>query len=110
VTPSYRYRAELRRVIDGDTVELVVDLGFHVRVIEIFRLARINAPEMNTQDGKLAKLELINFLFQTTADLTVETFKTEKYGRWLGELWLGDVNVNDWMLENGFAVPYKGAT
>lgn len=94
------------RVIDGDTVEAIVDQGFRTRRQETFRLARINAPEMNTPAGKAAKAALDSRLEATLAKITLTSIKTEKYGRWLCELFVGDENVNDWMIQTGHAKEY----
>lgn len=99
---KYDY-VKLVRVIDGDTVELDIDLGFHIHVIEKFRLSRIDTPEMNTDAGKQAKIEITVML---QAPMTIASTGQDKYGRWLAEIYVGNVNVNDWMVENGFAVPY----
>ncbi len=90
------------RAIDGDTLTFAVDLGFnifnHVRV----RLFGVDAPEMDTAKGILAKriLEQHNLL-----PARLKTIKLDKYGRWLGEIVLirpgggKDKNLNDFMRE-----------
>ncbi len=102
--PSYHYRVLDCRVLDGDTVELTTDVGFRISLRQIFRLARINAPELSTPEGKAARDMLYAKLHGAT--LSVESVKTEKYGRWLAELWADGVNVNDWLLTEGLARPY----
>jgi micrococcal nuclease len=104
VKDLYHFKVISFRVIDGDTVEATIDQGFHTMRKEAFRLARINAPEMNTEAGVKAKYELSTKLFQGT--VTLSSIKTEKYGRWLAEVYVGDENVNDWLVEQGFAKPY----
>ena len=120
---SYDFAALLVRVHDGDTVFLDLDLGFHVwlhatrsaRVVEdqASRLARINAPELRMRDlvtGKLidnpaglaSRDALSAFLAGKT--LAVQSIKSEKFGRYLIELIADGVNVNDWMVTNGFAI------
>lgn len=79
----YQYNATLHRVVDGDTVELVVDLGFNISIKETFRLIGINAPERFTDGGKKATQFLIDTL--STKPLHIVTFKDkkDKYGRYL---------------------------
>lgn len=104
----YEYAAQLDRVVDGDTVHLDVDLGFTLwRSNDSYRLGRIDAPEMSTAAGPLAKSALEGYLAHpdgTPKVLMVQTQKADKYGRYLIELFADGVNVNDWMVANGFAV------
>ena len=87
----YIYKAELVRVVDGDTVDLIIDLGFDASRRERFRLYGIDAPEMNTQAGKDAKAWLENALVPLEA-IYVQTIqletkaKRDKYGRFLAVL------------------------
>jgi len=97
----YIYKAELVRVVDGDTVDLIIDLGFDTSRKERFRLYGIDAPEMNTQAGKEAKKWLEDALMPLEAiyvqTLQLETkAKRDKYGRFLAVLYddLGDIQAN----------------
>jgi micrococcal nuclease len=97
----YIYKAELIRVVDGDTVDLVIDLGFDTLRKERFRLYGIDAPEMNTAEGKEAKAWLREVL-QPLEAIYIETLqhktkaKRDKYGRFLAVLYsdLGDIDAN----------------
>ena len=90
----FSYAAKLIEVIDGDTVDLLVDLGFGIHVKERFRLYGIDAPEMPTEAGKIAKAYLESIL-GTAIELYVATRKmirrpqekTDKYGRYLAVLY-----------------------
>jgi micrococcal nuclease len=90
----FSYAAKLIEVIDGDTVDLLVDLGFGIHVKERFRLYGIDAPEMPTEEGKIAKAYLESIL-GTAIELYVATRKmirrpqekTDKYGRYLAVLY-----------------------
>lgn len=94
----YVYKAELIRVVDGDTVDLINDLGFDTLKRERFRLYGIDAPEMNTQAGKDAKAWLedalmpLEAIYIHTIQLSTKA-KRDKYGRFLAELYsdLGDL-------------------
>lgn len=114
----YEYAARILRVVDGDTVDAEVDLGFDIRFRMKLRLLGINAPEMRTPEGPLAKLHLEELLaapqpIASTASLyapvTVRTVKDrqEKYGRYLATLLLVDgTEVNARMVVDGFAAVY----
>ena len=88
----YIYKADLIRVVDGDTVDLVIDLGFDTLRKERFRLYGVDAPEMNTAEGKAAKAWLIGILgpygaiYVQTIQLETKA-KRDKYGRFLAVLY-----------------------
>jgi micrococcal nuclease len=88
----YIYKAELIRVVDGDTVDLIIDLGFDTSRKERFRLYGIDAPEMRTKEGQAAKAWLWNAL-QPLEAIYVQTIqlstkaKRDKYGRFLAVLY-----------------------
>lgn len=119
----FLYKVNLVKVVDGDTVDVVVDLGFYVAMQRRFRLLGINAPETNSKDPavRAAAATAKNALAQmlTTADaagtLRVRSQKDEgdKYGRYLGTFLVVDstgtevLNVNDAMLKGGYAVAYN---
>jgi micrococcal nuclease len=106
--PAYRYRIEVVRVIDGDTVEADVDLGFHTRIRTNLRVRGINCPELNTDAGKAAKAHLVHLVQQTGGKWIADTLKADKYGgRWDAVIWLSDaVSLADHMVNAGHAV-YK---
>ena len=88
----YIYKAELVRVVDGDTVDLIIDLGFDTFRGERFRLYGIDAPEIRTAEGKAAKAWLMSVL-QPLGFIYVQTLqhktkaKRDKYGRFLAVLY-----------------------
>ena len=97
----FTYAAKLIEVIDGDTVDLLIDLGFGVHVKERCRLYGIDAPEMPTESGKAAKAYLETLLGEVTGELFVATRKmtrkpkekTDKYGRYLAVLYDGYYDI-----------------
>jgi micrococcal nuclease len=101
----YIYKAELIRVVDGDTVDLIIDLGFDTSRKERFRLYGIDAPEMNTPEGKEAKKWLIGVLgpygaiYVQTIQLSTKA-KRDKYGRFLAVLYLDLTTVTMVMRES----------
>lgn len=106
---DYQYRVQITNVHDGDTVTVAVDLGFYITHTTPVRLARINAPELATDAGKTAQQALADYIATNPGLWTVHTFKTgeDKYGRWLANLYSPDGTcVNDWMVTNGYAVPF----
>jgi micrococcal nuclease len=117
INSLYTYRAKMTRVIDGDTVVVDLDLGLNIKINNFkIRLSRINAPELRgefREDGLRSMRYLRRFVGQRRA-FYIETLsdKKDKYGRYLGELYVyyGDkcYNVNDRMLEKGYASLYKG--
>jgi micrococcal nuclease len=84
----YIYKAELIRVVDGDTVDLIIDLGFDTSRRERFRLYGIDAPEMRTKEGKESKawlwgaLQPLEAIYVQTIQLETKA-KRDKYGRFL---------------------------
>lgn len=107
---KYIRKARLVRVIDGDTVDAIVDLGFRMYHRTRFRLKGINAPEMRGPErvnGELSKKHLAKLL-EGHAYFLVKSTKPGKYGgRWIGEIHTPDgVDVQRRMMLDGFAEPY----
>ena len=104
---------KINRIIDGDTVDLDIDLGFSITISHRVRLKGIDAAETRTKDleekaeGIKARLWLEKELSRE-GEWTIETNKEDKYGRILGTLYLvGDsVTVNEKMLAEGIVKPY----
>lgn len=103
----YQYKAKVLKVVDGDTVHVDVDLGFHVRVKMKIRLSAINAPELSEDAGKIARDRLKEKLDGQDVIVYTKKDSQEKYGRYLAEIYLDGVNINDWMLNENLAVPYE---
>ncbi|HLO11199.1 MAG TPA: thermonuclease family protein [Pseudoneobacillus sp.] len=100
----YQYEALVTNIVDGDTIDCIVDLGFSISMKARFRLAKINAPERFTEEGIQAKAALYTKIMGKT--VTVLSHGKDKYGRWLGTFILDGEEINQWLLDNGFAVPY----
>jgi micrococcal nuclease len=110
---DYRYKAKLGRVIDGDTLEMDIDLGFSVWVAVRIRLARINAPELNSPSpeeraGATRAKEWLIQRFASNRECRLQSRRGDKYGRWLGEITHDNANLSDEMLSLGLAVAYVG--
>lgn len=93
----FEYRAKLSRVIDGDTVDLTVDMGFHCSITERFRLLDYNAPEMYALGGAVAKRQLEYLL--TGKPLILYSTKQDGFRRWLAALYVEgeDISINQKM-------------
>jgi|TARA_R110000782_G_scaffold198281_1_gene287308 micrococcal nuclease len=106
---------EVVKVVDGDTIDVVIDLGFDLTKKERIRLAGIDTPESRTRDleekamGLEAK-EHLKHKIESSENLRVKTEKDGKYGRMLGWLYDGESNINKEMVTNGYAWEYDGGT
>ena len=109
----YHYRVhEILRVVDGDTVDVMIDLGFDTFTKQRIRLWGVDAPEVRTRDleekarGQESKLWLEHKL--ATGQITIETKKDKKgsFGRMLGIFFVDDRNINYQMIDEGFATEY----
>jgi len=81
----HTYAARVLRVVDGDTLDALIDVGFGIRVRERLRLKAINAPEINTRAGQKARAFLSEYLSRCPI-IIVRTEKAGMYGRWLADL------------------------
>ena len=116
----YEYRCKVVKIIDGDTVDVDIDLGFGVWMHkERVRLYGIDTPESRTRDLEEKKYGLSAKAFLTgmlddPAGIILKTHKdaTGKFGRILGELWrttnYADQSINDYMVEKHHAAAYMG--
>jgi micrococcal nuclease len=101
----YNYTAKVVRVVDGDTIDVEIDLGFDIWHKTRLRLANIDAFERYTDQGKKATEYVIEALSsQPTYEIT--TYKTDKYGRYLAEIFIKGNSLNKSLVDIGLAVPY----
>ena len=121
----YNFRVtEINRVVDGDTIDVTIDLGFDLYKKERVRVAGIDTPEKRTRDleEKALGIDATNYLNKKLEDTIAGddelTIRTElkggmgKYGRLLGWLYIGedDVSINEQMIAEGYAWSYDGGT
>jgi micrococcal nuclease len=121
----YNFRVvEITKVLDGDTIDVVIDLGFDLYKKERVRVAGVDTPEKRTKDEEEKELgyDATNWLKEKLEgaihgddELIVRTELVGgvgKYGRLLGWLYIGDaeVSLNEMMIEEGFAWSYDGGT
>lgn len=102
------YRAKPHKVVDGDTVDLVIDQGFHNFRIQRFRLARIDAIELHSVGGLNAQQFTDQWLHSSVDewDLFVHSESYDKYGRAIGEITRNSHCLSDDLVTAGHAV-YK---
>jgi len=106
------------RVVDGDTVDISIDLGFDLTKKERVRLAGIDTPESRTKNLEEKKLgyeakEFLEIHLMKASKLTVKTEKEGKYGRMLGWLYKteeDEISINEIMVNEGYAWSYDGGT
>ena len=115
---------EINRVLDGDTIDVTIDLGFELYKKERVRIAGVDTPEKRTRnlEEKALGIDATNWLkdkLESTIAGNDQLFiRTElvggvgKYGRLLGWLYIGDntVSINEEMIGEGYAHPYDGGT
>ena len=120
----YHYYVEsIEGVVDGDSVDVIIDLGFDLFKHERIRLAGIDTPEKRTRNLEEKELgvdasvwleeQLVDALAYENLIIRTEREKQSgKYGRTLGWLWLesNDVSINEQMITEGYAWPYDGGT
>jgi micrococcal nuclease len=113
----YEYTVkEIIKIVDGDTVDIVLDLGFDVYRRERVRLNRIDTPESNSKNEVEKKLAIEAKDFVSTwminqKQIRIKTLKDDKYGRLLGEFYGNDdVCLSDLLIEKGYAWAYNGGT
>ncbi len=115
-TGSFTYSASIERIVDGDTVDVMVDLGFKMFTRQRVRLYGINTPESRTRDleekkrGKAATARLTELLDGVSRQICLESHEFGKYGRCLGTLYSpdGETNFNQTLVDEGHAVEYFG--
>ena len=112
---KYIYRAKLDRVVDGDTVDVTLDLGFDILYNNRIRLLGIDTPEIRTRDLEekalgLAAKDRVKELCPVGSTVILRTTKDGKgkFGRILGEIFVEEQSVNKLLVEEGHAVEYFG--
>jgi len=113
----YEYQARVVRVIDADTFEFEVDLGFKLKLLETFRLGGVDAWEtrgVEREDGLRAKDRVIELFAASKNEVIVRTAKGDgkgKYGRWIADVYV-DVDgeyqsLGEILVEEDHAEPYR---
>ena len=100
----FTYKAEVFRVIDGDTLYAVVSLGFGFNTVQKLRLRGLDAPEIQTSEGQEAKAFVEKILKKTGGSILIKTKKSDKYDRYLADVWVGDTCLNQKLIDADLAV------
>lgn len=109
----YEYRAKLIKIIDGDTIDVKIDLGFGISLKKRVRLFGINAPETRSKDldekkaGLASKRRLEAVLEASGGKFILKSKGVGKFGRCLGEILVDNVNINQLLIKEGLAEVYK---
>lgn len=107
----YTYNALVTYVVDGDTLDVDIDLGFEVHIQTRLRLNGINAPEVRGESRELGlatKQVVTNELLNQKVVLKSESsIYPDKYGRWVATIYLNDQNYNQSLVDRGLAVIYS---
>ena len=106
------------RIVDGDTIDISIDLGFDLTKKERVRLAGIDTPEKRTKNPKEKEMgyqatEFLEMHLMEASKLTVKTEKEGKFGRMLGWLYKSEedtMSINQIMIDKGYAWAYDGGT
>jgi|LakMenEpi03Aug12_release.lakeMendotaPanAssembly.Ray.scaffolds.fasta_scaffold122382_2 micrococcal nuclease len=117
----YEYRVKrVAGIVDGDTIDVDIDLGFNISYSQRVRLAGIDTPESRTKDKEekalgLESKEFLKKAISSAKDVVIKTEKpdsSEKYGRVLGWVFLDGSNksINEIMIDEGYAWSYLGET
>ena len=117
----YIYRIKsVTKVVDGDTIDADIDLGFDISLTKRIRFAGIDTPESRTTNLKekalgLESKEWLKKTLEGAKDIIIKTEKpdsTEKYGRIIGHLFINgqDISLNNQMIYEGYALAYDGGT
>ena len=119
---KYIYRAKLERVVDGDTIDALIDVGFDIWVKKRIRYKGIDAWESRTRNLEEKKLglaakernkELLEKVSEKSGYFRLKSYGVGKYGRVLGEIFIQDakgvqMNINDTLIQEGHAYVYEG--
>ena len=107
----YRYNARCTQVYDGDSITVDIDLGFnHWMLNQKIRLFGINTPEVRGSErpsGLIARLRLRGLIEGRDIILASHRDRAGKYGRWLGTIYIDDININKLLLDEGLATIYE---
>lgn len=105
---NYQYKAKITNVVDGDTVDALVDLGFKVQIAQRLRLARVDTPERTQANYQTAKDFVKNLV--EGKEVTITTHKVSKWGYFLADVVIEGRDVSDMLIAANLGKPYSGGT
>lgn len=109
----YEYKASVVRVVDGDTIDADVDLGFYCTMRLRLRILGVDTPELNSKDPAerekaLKAKQFVEDALLPIPGILIKTSKADSFGRWLATVtYYGGKNLAEELLANGHAVPFK---
>lgn len=105
IAPAYRYRAALKRVIDGDTYILDIDYGFHQHGHMEIRLHGWSAPEAGTERGDAATA-FARTQLEGALEIVVESYRDRRsFARWVADVYVEGTHLGELLEEAGLAAP-----
>lgn len=104
----HEYRATVINVVDGDTIDAEVDLGFKIETKQRLRLARVDTPERGQKGYDEAKDFVIHCVFKKP--VRIKTEKISKWGHYIAEVFVEERNLSDMLLAANLGKPYEGGT
>ena len=108
----HQYKAKVIKVIDGDTFDAVIDLGFKISVKDRFRMYGVDTPELRTRDKKEKKRGLMvkNYVKDRIEgkEIIIKTQKQGKFGRYLADVFINGECLNTTLIMKGYANEYYG--
>lgn len=99
----YRYNAKIINIVDGDTVDAEIDVGFKIKITHRLRLLHVDTEEINSPDSQLRELAatakgyLLDNLLNRTVN--IQTHKADSFGRYLAEIYIDDVHLNEQLID-----------
>ena len=104
----FTYKAEVEKIVDGDTLRVVVDLGFGFKTRQYLRLRGLDCPEMDTPEGKKAS-EFVRNKIKTSDEIILTSSRSDKYDRYLADVYFLDAKgqefyLSNLLLESGLAI------
>jgi micrococcal nuclease len=107
----YSYTAKIINIVDGDTVDAEIDVGFKIKITHRLRLIDVDTEEMNDPDPLLRELARTakQYMIEKLLDRTVQikTYKADSFGRYLAEIYIDKFCINDYLIESGMAKKWK---
>lgn len=99
---------EIKKIIDGDTIDVCIDLGFNIYKDARIRFYGINAPETKGVEKELGLIskQFLADLIPVGSFIKLEVVGKCKYGRWLGIIYKEELNINKHMVKSGQAIEY----
>lgn len=99
----FTYRVEVDEVTDGDTLWVLIDLGFGFTTKQCLRLRGLDCPEMATRDGQAAK-KFVERQVRFAKEVVITSTKSDKYDRYLADVWIGETYLNQKLIDEGLAM------